>query len=256
MKFISTILILFIFCTTSILAQKKNKKTTVVPLKQKVQIVARPANVEPFVINTNGDTINVTDNYNLKQGLWVVQTAAAFNEPATRVVGNYMDGWRIGKWLTYQGAQLVKTENYKSDVLDGETQFFEDGYLTCTGYYLGINSKTKFDTVFIKQPNSDVEKQVVLLKYSGATKDSIWTFYYPSSKKISLIQYWNDDELVSEQAFEEVVDAGQMDAYKATLPHNKSVQDPVPFAQESKGKKVFNYTNFKNAPKPKADKVK
>jgi antitoxin component YwqK of YwqJK toxin-antitoxin module len=74
-----------------------------------------------------GDTINVTDDQNQKQGLWVT-----FNNDETKIVeqGQYLNNKKDGVWHSYYDDGTTKHEiTYKNGKAIGPTRFYYDNGL-------------------------------------------------------------------------------------------------------------------------------
>jgi hypothetical protein len=217
-------------------AKKKPVKKATKQINRMVLEMSRPDSVVPYMITAEGDTINRTDEFNLKQGVWVERTEERFGEPAFTKIGNYKDNWKKGKWTTYVGPEVVSIENFNNNVLDGEILFFENGFLTCRGYYMGSNYRTKYDTIDIMNEQTTATKTYIVTNSPISVKDSTWTYYAPNSKKITRLEFWNNDEFMGGQEFGDgAKDSISMANYEKSLPHrNKNVV--VPFSKDSRGK--------------------
>jgi antitoxin component YwqK of YwqJK toxin-antitoxin module len=82
----------------------------------------------------NGDTINFTDNQNMKQGLWYV-----FEGGTNKVLqqGNYLNNLKEGNWITWYSEGNKKSEiTYLSGEKKGYAKiFFENGNIAEEGYW-------------------------------------------------------------------------------------------------------------------------
>jgi hypothetical protein len=243
-----SIVVIFFALALPAKAQKKVKPSVKSKAIEKRDLpiqASRPANTLAYEINYKGDTINITDNFNLKQGFWVIKEEGNFDEPTLTKLGKYVNDLKQGRWYTYIGPELVQEETYTNDVLNGEVRYYEAGFLNCVGYYSGINNKGKIDTVNIYNPETKEELVYYIPQYIGSVKDSTWTYYHTGTTKVSMVQIWNDDDLINEKSFDINTNSAELEKqYQSLLPHNQSAPAPVPFANESKGKKVMRYTNF------------
>jgi hypothetical protein len=240
------------FCTAQV-KKKTNKK--VLEVKQKIKLVMRPDSVAPFIISAEGDSINKTDVFNVKQGLWVLQIPERFGEPSYLKYGMYKNDWKIGKWKTYQGPNLISEENYVNNVLDGEILFYENGFLSCRGYYSGANYRAKFDTIILENTQTNQTQTYIVQNNPLSVKDSTWIYFLPNSKMVKSIEYWRNDEFISGQELASentgLMDSASAARYEKLLPHNqkkvivpfspnKKKQSSVRYAQETLGTKRKN----------------
>jgi hypothetical protein len=223
-------ILIFVVISNVLIAQTKSRKiSTPKNIEIKTKLVARPDNIAPYIISAEGDTINVTDDFNLKQGTWLIKTDAKFGDDPLTQYGLYKDNWKTGEWRTYAGADLVSIENFKNDLLYGECKYFEDGYLSNKGYYDGANYRNIYDTIFITNEQTTEIKKYIVRNNGVSEKDSLWTFYYPRSKKINALRYYHQGEMV----LEKMVDIANEDSatianYEKLLPHNAN-KNNVPF---------------------------
>ena len=68
-------------------AKKKPVKKNNKQINRMALEISRPDSVAPYMITAEGDTINRTDEFNLKQGVWVERTEERFGEPAFTKIG-------------------------------------------------------------------------------------------------------------------------------------------------------------------------
>jgi hypothetical protein len=164
-------------------AQKNavNKNKVVVKNAEiKTNIIAknlRPDSIKAFVLNDDGDTINKTDERNLKQGVWVLNFPARFGEPSQRLTGQYFDNKKVGYWFTYDGLSLTAKEHFNDGVLDGEAKYFEENLLIAMGNFRGVDPTKKFDTLNIYNPISDRDTIVIVPKTLGSFKQGLWQYF-------------------------------------------------------------------------------
>jgi hypothetical protein len=239
-------------------AQKKSghkKKTSIIgtELKPKKIFVFRPDSIPAFELNSNGDTINRTDQFNLKQGPWVLYTPERYGEPSETSIGIYKDNQKTGLWKSYQDVVLIREENYKNDVRDGEIKFYEDGALTCIGYYEGYNPKNKIDTVYAE--NSQTQEVIVYIVQNEviSNKDSVWTYFNPYNKRIVKREVYSNDELVQEQNFDNIPTSGaEMLKIKDKVLHPDSkAQDPFYNENKKQSRTIQSIASPKNILKGK-----
>lgn len=93
-----------------------------------------------------GDTVNVTDNYGLKQGRWVYlgqdkieQWFKEYKPDQLVEEGNYKDGKKTGNWRRFHiNGKLQREIKYVNDTIDGLAKYYsKDGMLQVEGFQKG-----------------------------------------------------------------------------------------------------------------------
>lgn len=78
--------------------------------------------------------------------------------------GSFDDDVRTGVWKTYtMNGTIISQEFFKQGNRSGEARYYDDGYLFCVGNYLALRSKYEYDTIMVEDPNTGLEKPVILL---------------------------------------------------------------------------------------------
>jgi hypothetical protein len=187
-----------------VVAQSKNDKTKKNSSPENVSDIlskARPDSIAPYMIAPSGDTINVTDNHNLKQGKWVITTGGAFDEPTQTLMGIYINGKKFGHWKSYEMGALVSDENYYNNCLDGTSSYYENGGLLGIASYFASHSLQERDTIVVKNPVTDEERIMVVKTDNTSYRDGEWRYYNPITGKLKKVELYVLDELVQEKDF-------------------------------------------------------
>jgi antitoxin component YwqK of YwqJK toxin-antitoxin module len=231
MYLLKSVLITFFvlaFCQ-GVYAQPKTKKT----LTPKNITTSIKLHEPTFELDINGDTINCTDKYALKQGKWIIEKKSRYEDWSSREVGKYIHGEKYGEWKKYEGSKIVSIESYKQDKLNGACRYYEDGLLVCEGNYYGLVGTGKMDTVFVVNPITDELKRFIIPTEKKSVKEGKWTYYYTSGK-IMRIDLWLMDEMISTTSFDEfTIDSTFINNYIYNLPSSGNVKTEVPFGNKN-----------------------
>ncbi len=150
-----------------------------------------------FMIGVHGDTLNCTDNADIKQGKWVIQTPDLRGEKGLEEEGVFNDGKREGVWRRYslQG-DLMAVENYKYGYKNGKNQYFGMAGLLREESWRAVNPEYPYDTVEVydlQDPNKITQR---IVKVEGSSyRHGTWTYYDPSTGTISKTEDYVLDKL-------------------------------------------------------------
>ncbi|MCC7332144.1 MAG: SpoIIE family protein phosphatase [Flavobacteriales bacterium] len=127
-----------------------------------------------------GDTVNVIDEFGLKQGRWVYlgqdKKEAWFKDYQPNQIvedGKYKDGKRTGNWSRYHTTGKIQRETkYSNDTIDGMTKYYnKSGLLISEGYQKGSDF---IDDYFIYDSSgkrfkkeASRKNQYAMLQFSG-----------------------------------------------------------------------------------------
>lgn len=153
-----------------------------------------------FAQSDDGGTpapINVVDNKGNKQGTWLMKYEAIRGEPGYTSIGNYTDNKKTGTWyqIDFEG-KPISILKYKKGVLDGESKYFENGVLVCIGNWRGLNPDSKFDTIWVYNPETNIENEVVVSTDQGAVRHGLWKYYNPESGLLIKEEYYQVGEII------------------------------------------------------------
>jgi antitoxin component YwqK of YwqJK toxin-antitoxin module len=190
-----------------------------------------------YALDENADTINLVDYKLHRQGKWIIINNSISGLPPSRLVGRYIDNNKQGTWFEYQGAELISSENYRNNVLDGESRYFENGNLVCKGNYRGLNAKYKYDSVIVHNPATNKDTLVILSTEEGTMKHGLWTYYDGETGVIIKQQEYYLNELFDlKEDYQIKMDSTLVQKRQAMMPHNSG--------------RVFAPMQGKNLPKP------
>ncbi len=178
----------------------------------------KPAKKEPE------DSLNRTDERKQKQGTWFYRHEELRGEPAYSEFGNYKDDRKTGRWIKLDGEnRLMSIENYSRGVLNGESQYYEDGKLTCIGHYRGLNPDNKVDSIWVTDPLSDEEVLVVVPSERGSMKHGLWRYYDARTGQLTREEEYQVDDLIFKKDFQYVThtDSLRLKQRIDNLPHNR-----------------------------------
>ena len=141
-----------------------------------------------FIISPKGDTLNVVDQQDKKQGRWVNHFDEVRGEPGYEEEGLFKQGRKEGTWRLYSlGGDLIGVEFYKWGNKDGVCQYFGiNGSLLREEGWRALNPDKQYDTLTIEDVDHLDKYKTVIVKNEGvAIRDGVWKFYDPSTGMVS-----------------------------------------------------------------------
>ena len=191
-----------------------------------------------FIKGVKGDTLNCTDNSDMKQGKWVIHTPDSRGEKGFEEEGLYRDGKREGTWRHYslQG-DLIATENYKYGFKNGKSQYYNNfGEIVREESWRAVNPEYPYDTVEVYDLNDPNKISQRIVKVEGSTyKHGKWTYYDPSSGTITKTEEYILDKIQS--PFSKGISAKEVSAKDSTATAKKDNRPPEVKAYEKKNAK-------------------
>lgn len=155
------------------------------------------AQCKTYMIGVHGDTLNCTDNANLKQGKWIVHIPDLRGEKGYEEEGVFADGKKEGTWRRYslQG-DLLATENYKYGFKNGKSQYYGMAGIIREESWRAVNPEYPYDTVEVydlQDPNKITQK---IVKVEGTSyRHGEWTYFDPSTGTIQKTENYILDKL-------------------------------------------------------------
>jgi hypothetical protein len=143
--------------------------------------------MKSYIIGANGDTLNMVDSKDLKQGKWVIHRDELRGEPGYEEEGMYKDGRKEGVWRLYNlEGDLIGVENYKWGNKDGLNQYFvKTGELLREESWKALNPDKLYDTIVVEDlDHLDQYKSVVVKNEGVGLKHGTWKYYDPSTGTI------------------------------------------------------------------------
>ena len=176
--------------------------------------------------------VNKKDHRGKPDGMWLLSAPARMGEPGFTEFGQYDHGNKVGIWYKMDGqGQLTTSETFKNNVLDGEAKYYENGRLTCIGYYRGLNPQYAFDTFYVTDPETHREIRRIIPTERSSMKHGTWRFYDADNGRLMREEDYQIDELVYHKDYSYTTEDSLKYAKRATLlPHNKkkSYTPPAP----------------------------
>ena len=150
------------------------------------------AQYKSFLMSVKGDTINIVDKKNLKQGKWVVTVAELRGEPGYEEEGYYKDDKKIGPWRKYSATgDILAIENYKFGGKDGVQEYFSFlGDLLRHEEWKGYNPDAPYDTIPVYgQGNNEVASYKIVQAEQYSVPHGEWKYYASGEKFIKMETY-------------------------------------------------------------------
>jgi antitoxin component YwqK of YwqJK toxin-antitoxin module len=148
-----------------------------------------------YQLNTKGDTINVIDKNNLKQGKWIIRTEDNMGEPGFQEEGYYKNNEKEGKWNQYGlMGDPIGQEFYIYGQKSGKQQYFDiKGNLLREESWKSITPDNMYDTISVpdwkKDPTGNTNKTVIVKLDGNALRDGTWKYYDENGKLVKSDHY-------------------------------------------------------------------
>lgn len=162
-----------------------------------------------FKISVNGDTINIVDSKNLKQGKWVIHVDPLRGEKGYEEEGIFVDGKKEGPWRRYNlSGDFLALENYRFGGLDGESQYYTNlGDLLRVENWRAYNPEVPYDTVPIYgMDNNQIISYKIVKAEQYSVKHGDWTFYDPSTGRIAKLEKYDRGRLLGAPSSDVVIE--------------------------------------------------
>ena len=163
-----------------------------------------------FIISPKGDTLNIVDKQDKKQGRWVNHFDEVRGEPGFEEEGLYKDGRKEGTWRLYSlGGDLIGVEFYKWGNKDGVCQYFGiNGSLLREEGWRALNPDKQYDTLTIEDIDHLDKYKTVIVKNEGvAIRDGVWKFYDPSTGMVARTETYTLGKLEKGKTTQPAADA-------------------------------------------------
>ena len=145
------------------------------------------AQYKSFKIAVNGDTINIIDKKDLKQGKWVTHVDPLRGEPGYEEEGIYVNSKKDGPWRKYTlSGDFIALENFFDGGLDGKSSYFTAfGEILREESWHAFNPNQPYDTIGIYgEDNNQIVSYKIVKAEPYSVKDGEWTFYDPATGRI------------------------------------------------------------------------
>lgn len=140
-----------------------------------------------YTLAANGDTINIVDKKNTKQGKWVIHVDELRGEPGYEEEGIFKNGNKEGAWRRYNlNGDLIALENYKYGGKDGEQQYFTMmGDLGRVESWKAYNPDAPYDTIAIYGTGSnEIIDYKIVKAQQYSVKHGTWKYYDPNTGRL------------------------------------------------------------------------
>lgn len=167
------------------------------------------AQYKSYKISVKGDTINIIDKNDLKQGRWVVHVDPLRGEPGYEEEGIFNDGEKDGQWRRYNLAgDFLAVENYRFGGKDGISQYFSPlGDLLKIENWRGYNPDAPYDTIPIYGPdNNQILSYKIVKAEQYSVKHGEWIYFDPSTGRIIKTEKYDRGRLLETPKTEVVID--------------------------------------------------
>jgi hypothetical protein len=137
------------------------------------------AQYKNYKLTSKGDTINIVDKNDLRQGRWVVKVDGVRGEPGYEEEGVYKDGKKEGVWRAYTSmGDLFAIERYRWGNKDGINQYYDIAGLTRQESWKAVNPDNPFDTVDVYDPIDPTKIRRQVVKIEGTSvKHGTWKYF-------------------------------------------------------------------------------
>ncbi|MDB5278849.1 MAG: hypothetical protein JWR61_3804 [Ferruginibacter sp.] len=150
------------------------------------------AQYKSFILSPKGDTLNVVDKNNLKQGRWVISVVELRGEPGYDEEGYFKDDKKTGPWRKYNSTgDILAVENYKAGGKEGVQEYFTFlGDLIRHEEWKGYDPERPYDTIAVYgQGNNEVSSYKIVKAEQYSVPNGVWKYYAPGEKFIKAETY-------------------------------------------------------------------
>ena len=154
-----------------------------------------------FIISAKGDTINVVDKKNLKQGKWVTTVAELRGEPGYEEEGYYKNDKKNGPWRKYNSTgDIVAVENYRAGGKEGVQEYFNFlGDIEKHEEWKGYNPETPYDTIPVYgQGNNEISSYKIVKAEPYSVPNGEWK-YYAAGGKLKKVEKYDRGHLLKNE---------------------------------------------------------
>ena len=197
------------------------------------------AQCKTYHLGVKGDTLNCTDNNNLKQGKWVSHIESLRGEPGYEEEGMFKDGVKIGTWRTYSlMGDILTAENFRFGYKDGLCSYYNLNGLLRQESWKAIDPKYPYDTVDVYDLNNPdiVYKKVVKIE-SSSVKHGVWTYYDPATGGITKTEEYILDQLVDPLKKKPITAANKTPADSTTIAAKAKPTEVLQYEKKNSNKK-------------------
>lgn len=150
------------------------------------------AQYKSFIVSPKGDTLNVVDKNNLKQGKWVVTVQELRGEPGYEEEGYFKDDKKWGPWRKYNSTgDILAIENYKAGGKEGVQEYFTFlGDMIRHEEWKGYDPNSPYDTIGVYgEGNNQITSYKLVKAEQYSVPHGVWKYYAPGEKFIKAETY-------------------------------------------------------------------
>jgi antitoxin component YwqK of YwqJK toxin-antitoxin module len=176
-----------------------------------------------YRLSGKGDTINIVDKNDLKQGRWVVKVPRVRGEPGYEGEGIYKDGKKEGLWRAYTlMGDLFAIERYRWGNKDGVNQYFDIAGLTRQETWKAVNPEYPYDTIDVYDPIDPTKIRRQIVKVEGSSvKHGTWKYFDSKSGTITKTENYILNKL------EDPMQKAMAESGSSTSANEKTAKAPV-----------------------------
>jgi hypothetical protein len=204
------------------------------------------AQYKNYKLTPKGDTIDVVDKNDVRQGPWVVKVDGVRGEPGYEEEGIYKNGKKEGVWRVYTlMGDLYAIERYRWGNKDGKSQYYNIAGLVREESWKATNPENPYDTVDVYDPLDvyKVRRQIVKLEGSSA-KHGTWKYFDPITGSITKTENYFLGKLEDPMQKAMAEGGAAADSTKgrtAKAPVKAKPQAVLDFEKKNAGKKKVKY---------------
>lgn len=155
--------------------------------------------------DTEKETLNRKNAKGEKVGWWYIEVKAHMDQDGYITFGQYVHDEKQGLWYKLDElGRLQSIENYTNNVLNGSSQYYDKGNLICIGNYRGLNTKQKFDSVWVTDPVTGEDSMAIVPTANGSVRHGLWRYYSPVTGQLTAEERYQVGSLLSRKEFQMV----------------------------------------------------
>jgi hypothetical protein len=188
------------------------------------------AQYKSFSLTQDGDTVNVTDKKNLKQGKWIISVGEVRGEPGYDEEGVYKSDKKEGVWRKYSAqGDLLSIENYRYGGKDGIQQYFSFvGQLLKEEEWHSYNPDAPYDTIPIYgADNNQILEYKIVKAQQYSVPHGTWKYYDAETGRVTKVDKYDRGMLLKDEPDEKPVVTADADKKPAATTKPKEKAKPA-----------------------------
>lgn len=212
-----------------------------------------------YVLSSNGDTINRTNEKSERIGFWRIFHEGRYGNDPYYELGKYVENKKNGVWQEFsKNGLLLEQINYFNGFKNGEAKFYDQGRLVCIGHYKALRTDVAYDTIQVEDPITNAFTEKIIPTSLGSVRHGFWVYYKPPFNEIKRIEEWQVDDLIYEKDYVSKTDSVYIQKRLERYPHSAKKKGDS-FWPKKKNRAPARFTDFpENTPyvKPNVRKIK